>query len=269
MSIKILINEVEKITKENSAFKLKDIYKKDADIIIVNGFPIKKDIQLKDGDKITLIKRGEIPKKEELEALMASRHTPKIHEKLKKGRVAIAGAGGLGSNIAISLARIGVGYIKVIDFDIVEPSNLNRQQYFINQIGMKKVHALKENIKQINPFINFEAIDDLVTENNIQELFDNVDIVIEAFDNANYKAILVNGILSNFKDTKIISGSGMAGYYSNNLIKTKKINSRLYICGDMMHGAKIGEGLMAPRVCICANHEANMAVRLLLNELDA
>ncbi|MGN9135786.1 sulfur carrier protein ThiS adenylyltransferase ThiF [Clostridium sp. HCP1S3_B4] len=267
--MKILVNEIEKNTEETSAFSLKNIYKKDADIIIVNGFPIKEDMILKDGDKITFIKRGEIPKKEELEALMSSRHTPKVHEKLKKGRIAIAGAGGLGSNVAISLARIGVGYIKVIDFDIVEPSNLNRQQYFINQIGMKKVDALKDNIKEINPFIDFEAIDTLITEDNIKELFDNVDIVIEAFDNPKYKAILVNGILSCFKDTIIISGSGMAGYYSNNLIQTKKINSRLYICGDMTHEAKIGEGLMAPRVCICANHEANMAVRLLLNELDA
>lgn len=269
MSIKILVNEIEKNTEETSAFSLKNIYKKDADIIIVNGFPIKEDMTLKDGDKITFIKRGEIPKKEELEALMSSRHTPKVHEKLKKGRIAIAGAGGLGSNIAISLARIGVGYIKVIDFDIVEPSNLNRQQYFINQIGMKKVDALKDNIKEINPFIDFEAIDTLITEDNINELFDNVDIVIEAFDNPKYKAILVNGILSCFKDTIIISGSGMAGYYSNNLIQTKKINSRLYICGDMTHEAKIGEGLMAPRVCICANHEANMAVRLLLGKNEA
>ena len=269
MSIKILVNEIEKNTEETSAFSLKNIYKKEADIIIVNGFPIKEDMTLKDGDKITFIKRGEIPKKEELEALMSSRHTPKVHEKLKKGRIAIAGAGGLGSNVAISLARIGVGYIKVIDFDIVEPSNLNRQQYFINQIGMKKVDALKDNIKEINPFIDFEAIDTLITEDNIKELFDNVDIVIEAFDNPKYKAILVNGILSCFKDTIIISGSGMAGYYSNNLIQTKKINSRLYICGDMTHEAKIGEGLMAPRVCICANHEANMAVRLLLGKNEA
>ena len=96
MSKNILINEAEKITEETSAFRLKDIYKKDADIIIVNGFPIKEDISLKDGDKITFINRGEIPKKEELEALMASRHTPKVHEKLKKSRIAIAGAGGLG-----------------------------------------------------------------------------------------------------------------------------------------------------------------------------
>lgn len=264
----ILINEKENSVDETSAFSLRDKVKKDADIVILNGFPIKEDAVLKDNDKITFIKRGEIPKQEELEALMVSRHTPLVHEALKKGRVAIAGVGGLGSNVAISLARVGVGYIKIIDFDVVEPSNLNRQQYFIKHIGMKKCEALKELLGDINPFIEVESIDMMVKSDNIKDLFEDVDIVIEAFDGPENKAMIVREVLLQTQKPKIISASGMAGYYSNNLIKTKKVNSRLYMCGDFENAAKINEGLMAPRVGIAACHEANTALRLILEETE-
>lgn len=266
--MRVYINEVERNVEETTAYELRKKFKETADIVIVNGFPIKEDMTIKEDDRICFIKKGEIPKKDELEALMASRHTPKVHEALKKGRVAIAGAGGLGSNIAISLARVGVGYIKIMDFDVVEPSNLNRQQYYIRHIGMKKVEALKELLKEINPFIEVESKDVKIEKENIEELFKDVDIVIEAFDNPTYKAILVGEVLKRFKETKVIAGSGMAGFYSNNIIKTKKINNRLYICGDDLHEAGLNEGLMAPRVAIVANHEANMALRLLLNETE-
>ncbi|MDY4079402.1 MAG: sulfur carrier protein ThiS adenylyltransferase ThiF [Clostridium sp.] len=264
--MEIYINEQKEIVEENTLFKIKDKFKSDADIIILNGFPIKEDKNIKNGDKITLIKRGEIPKKEELEALMISRHTPYVYEMLKKGRVAIAGAGGLGSNVALSLARIGVGFIKIIDFDVVEPSNLNRQQYYVKHIGMKKVHALKGILKEVNPFVNIEAVDKKIEKENIQDLFKDVDIIVEAFDNPEYKAMLVSEILTKFKDKKIVSASGMAGFYSNNIIQTKKINKRFYICGDFVNEAKINDGLMAPRVAIVANHQANTVVRLLLGE---
>lgn len=264
----VLINEKKFNIDKTTAFKLKDKMKKDADIVILNGFPIKQDIELNENDKITFIKRGEVPKQEELEALMVSRHTPFVHQAVKKGRVAIAGVGGLGSNVAISLARVGVGYIKLIDFDVVEPSNLNRQQYFIRQIGMNKVDALKENIHDINPFIEIETVCENITKDNVERLFSNVDIVVEAFDNPVNKAMLVREVLTTFKYKKVISASGMAGYHSNNTIKSKKINSRLYMCGDFENEARVGEGLMAPRVGIAANHEANMVLRILLNEED-
>lgn len=262
----VYINERKQITNSKTIFDIKDEFKKDSDVLIVNGFQVKNNIEIKEGDRITLIKKGEIPNEEELESLMISRHTPGIHSRLKEGRVAIAGAGGLGSNVAISLARIGVGFLKIIDFDVVEPSNLNRQQYYIRHIGMKKVKALKDIINDINPFINVEIIDKKVEKDNIEELFKDIDIVVEAFDSAEYKAMLVSEILTSFKDTKIVSGSGIAGFYSNNIIKTKKINKRLYMCGDFINEAKVNEGLMAPRVAIVANHEANTVVRLLLNE---
>lgn len=262
----IYINEKKQTTSSKTIFEIKDEFKKNADVLILNGFPVKNNIGVKEGDRITLIKKGEIPKEEELESLMISRHTPGVHSKLKEGKVAIAGVGGLGSNVAISLARVGVGFLKLIDFDVVEPSNLNRQQYYIKHIGMKKVEALKGIINNINPFIKVEIIDRKVEKDNIKELFKDVDIVVEAFDSAEYKAMLVSEILTSFKDKKIVSGSGMAGFYSNNIIKTKKINNRLYMCGDFINEAKVNEGLMAPRVAIVANHEANTVVRLLLNE---
>lgn len=264
--MEIYINEKKETVEENTLFKIRDKFKNDADIIILNGFPIKEDKKIEEGDKITLIKRGEVPKKEELEALMISRHTPYVYERLKKGRVAIAGVGGLGSNVALSLARIGVGFIKIIDFDVVEPSNLNRQQYYVKHIGMKKVNAIKEILKEVNPFVNIEAVDKKIEKENIQDLFKDVDIIVEAFDNPEYKAMLVSEILTKFKDKKIVSASGMAGFYSNNIIQTKKINKRFYICGDFVNEAKINDGLMAPRVAIVANHQANTVVRLLLGQ---
>lgn len=264
--MEIYINEQKETVEENTLFKIRDKFKNDADIIILNGFPIKEDKKIEEGDKITLIKRGEVPKKEELEALMISRHTPYVYERLKKGRVAIAGVGGLGSNVALSLARIGVGFIKIIDFDVVEPSNLNRQQYYVKHIGMKKVNAIKEILKEVNPFVNIEAVDKKIEKENIQDLFKDVDIIVEAFDNPEYKAMLVSEILTKFKDKKIVSASGMAGFYSNNIIQTKKINKRFYICGDFVNEAKINDGLMAPRVAIVANHQANTVVRLLLGQ---
>ena len=268
--LRILVNEKETFEENNfTAFEIRNKFKSDADIVILNGFPIKEDYELKDGDKVTLIKRGEVPKEEELEALMVSRHTPEVHRKVKGAKVAIAGLGGLGSTVALALGRSGVGYLKIIDFDVVEPSNLNRQQYFIKHIGMKKCDALKAILYEINPFIKVDSMDICVEPDNIEELFEDMDIVIEAFDGAENKAMIVRETLIKTKKPKIISASGMAGYYSNNLIESKKVNSRLYMCGDFKNEAKINEGLMAPRVGIAACHEANMALRLILGEEKA
>lgn len=262
----IYINEVkvEEIDQSN-LFEIRDKYKSDADVLILNGFPISENRILKHNDKITLIKKGEMPKYEELESLMISRHTPNIHNKLKSGTVAILGLGGLGSNIAISLARIGVGNLIIADFDIVEPSNLNRQQYFISDIGKYKTEALKKNIENINPFIKINTINKIINSSNIHDLKD-CNIIIEAFDNPNYKAEIANEILIKMRDKYLISSSGMAGYYDSNIIKTRRVRDKFYICGDETYEAREGEGLMAPRVAICANHMANLATRILVGD---
>lgn len=263
--MKIFVDEIEREVEDDiSIFKVKDIFNKYSDVIVLNGFPTKKDEILKENDRVTLIEKGKIPSMDKLESLMIARHTPRVHEKLKRGKVAILGLGGLGSNIAISLARIGVGNLILVDYDVVEPSNLNRQQYFINDIGRYKTEAMKEHLGKINPFIDIEINNSYITKENMH-FFDKVDIIIEAFDNPNCKAEISNFVLLHMKDKYLIASSGMAGYYDSNIIVTKKIRDKFYICGDFVHEAKEGEGLMAPRVAICANHMANLATKILID----
>ena len=263
----IKVNEVVVEVEEGvSCFTIREKVKRDCDVVILNGYPITKDRILKEGDSLSLIKKGEIPKEEDLEALLVARHTPGVYSKTKRAKIGIAGAGGLGSNIAISLARLGIGNIKIVDFDVVEPSNLNRQQYYIKDIGEFKVNALKRNLEEINPFINVQAIIKKLDKDNIAEIFAEEDIIIEAFDNPEYKAEISTKVLNTMRDKILIASSGMAGYYPSNEIRTRKINERFYICGDGESEAKEGFGLMAPRVAICANHMANCALRLILGE---
>lgn len=265
--MKIFLNEIQTEIEENcTAYKLRNKVDKNCDVLILNGFPLKEDKILKEDDRLTLIERGKIPTKDELERVMIARHTPNVHNKLKSGKVAVLGLGGLGSNIAISLSRVGVGEIVLVDYDVVEPSNLNRQQYFVKHIGMKKTEALKSLIKDINPFVKIKTKDIFVTKENI-DFLKEYDIVIEAFDDPKNKAMICNTVLRNFKDKYLIASSGMSGYYDSNIIKTKKIRDKFYICGDFEHEAKEGEGLMAPRVSICANHMANLAMKILIEDI--
>jgi len=210
------------------------------------------------------ILKGVRPTRDEYESLMAARHTPEVHEKLKEGKVAVAGLGGLGSNISVMLARIGVGKLLLVDFDVVEPSNLNRQHYDLTHLGMLKTDALKSQIDKINPFIETEICTLKVSEENLMTIFNDYPIVCEAFDNPQYKAMLVNALLEQ-GGKKIVAASGMAGFDSANNIKTKQRFKNLYVCGDFKTPVQEGTGLMAPRVEACAAHQANMVLRLLLN----
>ena len=204
--------------------------------------------------------------KEQIYEALNERHSPQVQELLSQGRVAIAGLGGLGSNVAFALARIGVGHLHLIDFDVVDITNLNRQQYFTEHIGMYKTDALKPQLLRINPYLDIRTDCVKVTEENLPELFQNDSIICEAFDRPEAKALLVNGILEHFPEKKLVSGSGMAGYGSSNSIRTRKVTSNFYLCRDETTEPSAGNGLMAPRVAICAAHEANMITRLLLGE---
>lgn len=266
--MKVKVNEkwIE-VCESKDLYSLKKEVLEEADIVVLNGYPINENKVLKENDRVVFIKKGIVPTKDELEALMVSRHSPGVHEKLKKLKVCIAGCGGLGSNIAISLARLGIGYIKLIDFDVVEPSNLNRQQYYIDDIGEFKSLALKKNIERINPFIKVEAEVMLITEDNM-DVLNEVNVVLEAFDNAEYKAMLSNYVLRNMREKYLIVASGMAGFYDSNLIKTRKITDKFYLCGDEVNEAKEGDGLMAPRVAICANHMANLVLKIAVEKWE-
>lgn len=247
-------------------YALREQYKKDADLLIVNGYPANDDQELQEGDHVIMIQRGEHPSAEELETLMMARHTPGVHEKLKHACVGIAGAGGLGSQVAFALARVGIGQLIIADYDIVEPSNLNRQQYFIDQIGMPKVIALQENLQRVNPGTKIKIYHQRVTPENISVFFSEVDILVEAFDAADQKAMLTNYFLCNFPDKFLVAASGIAGYETSNSIRTTKISDHFYLCGDGVTAAEPGRGLMAPRVGIVAHHQANAVLRLLLNK---
>jgi len=190
----------------------------------------------------------------------------KIRDNLKNKIVGIAGAGGLGSNCAVSLARAGVGNLIIADFDIIEESNLYRQYYFYNQIGQKKVLALKENIKKINQKVNVKALDIKLNSTNIIEIFNNCDVIIEAFDKAEMKQMITETVLSKMPDKPIIIGLGIAGWGNNNLLKTLKTDN-LYICGDGISEVTDKQPPLAPRVGIVANMLANQTLEILLKNI--
>lgn len=195
---------------------------------------------------------------------MKARNVNDSTDKLTAASVTIAGAGGLGSNIAIALARIGVGHLTLIDFDQVELSNLNRQQFKLSQVGMDKVVALKQNLQEFNPFIQIDALIEKVDHDNVQRLFADSDIICEAFDNPSAKAMLLEAVSEFFPNTPLVMATGMAGTHSSNAITTKQVRPNLFIAGD---GTSTGtEGLMAPRVMIAAGHEAKMITRLILDQ---
>jgi sulfur carrier protein ThiS adenylyltransferase len=265
--IQIKLNEKEiTVRVQETLFDLKSQYKPRADVIIYNGFPVATDRPLRQGDEVVLIQKGEVPAAEEFECLMMARHTPGVHRKIKKAVVGVAGLGGLGSAIAIALARVGVGRLILVDFDVVEPSNLNRQQYFVHQIGMAKVEALQENLAKINPYVKTEPIHEKLDSNNVCRIFKGADVVVEAFDRADQKAMLINVISDRMPETYLVAASGVAGYGDNNEIQTVRFSSRIFISGDQKTAAQPGIGLMAPRVGIAAHHQANTVLRILLGE---
>lgn len=183
---------------------------------------------------------------------------------LARSSVCILGLGGLGSNIGVYLARSGIGKLVLVDFDRVELSNLNRQYYNLSHIGMKKTQALLEVIRSINPFIDLEIIDTKIDKDNIIDIVEGSDVVCEALDNAASKSMVVSEVLTNFDDKILVAASGMAGLDDANLIRTEKKFGRLYICGDGRSDFEEVDGMMAPRVSICAGHQSNIIIRLLL-----
>lgn len=238
--------------------------KPDSDVFIVNGFPVQSTTVLSDGDSCWLIKKGERISPDEMEHLLYARHTPGVQEIVKSSTIGVMGLGGLGSVVALALARIGVGKLLLADFDVVEPSNLNRQQFFIDQIGMKKTDALRENLARINPYVTVETFDGELTEENIPLIFKNVNALAECFDGATMKASALRAVLTNLKGIGYVGASGLAGFEDNNTITTKRLHNNVYIIGDGESEAKPGQGLMAPRVGIAAHHQANQILRILL-----
>lgn len=204
-----------------------------------------------------------IPTKEDMFHALEKRHGMDFQQKMLKASAAVCGLGGLGSNIAIALARAGIGRLHIIDFDKVDISNLNRQQYFANQIGEFKTKALSDILAGIAPYCEITAHCLKLTESNIPELLKNDDVICEAFDSAQQKAMLVNCVLEMFPEKYLVSGSGMAGTGSANLIRTRKVTNRFFVCGDEVSDVDETGSLVSARVMICAAHEALTAIKII------
>ena len=209
-----------------------------------------------------------IPSEKEWTDALIARHGMELHKRFSSATVAICGLGGLGSNIAVALARAGIGKLLLIDFDRVDITNLHRQQYKANQIGLYKADALAENLREIAPYTDIERVVAKITEENLAALLKGADIVCEAFDHAEAKAMLVNGVLEQLPDRYLIAASGMAGMNTPNTIKTRKIMKRFYLCGDEVSDAADTIGLVAPRVMLCAAHQAHTVLRILAGEYE-
>lgn len=198
---------------------------------------------------------------------LEKRHGADLQRKFSSACVAVCGLGGLGSNVAVSLARSGVGTLLLIDFDKVDMSNLHRQQYAVSQLGMCKTDAMKQTLAEIAPYCNVVTHTVKLKGDNLSLIAD-CDVVCECFDNTEYKALLVNGVSEYYPEKYIVAASGMSGLRTGNTIKTKKFGKRLYICGDGTSDVADDGTLFAPRVMLCAAHQANTVLRIIAGEFD-
>ena len=182
-------------------------------------------------------------------------------EKIESVKIGIAGCGGLGSNCAFNLVRSGFTRLKIVDFDILEESNLGRQFFFLDQVNMPKVDALEANLRRINPEIQIEAIRKRLTSANIAETFADCDIVVEALDEAEHKSMAVSNLLNKVKF--IVTASGVAGFGNSDQIKIRRIKKNLSLVGDLETGADKAPPL-SPKVNIVAAKQADIILEYVL-----
>lgn len=204
-----------------------------------------------------------LPTEYEFYSVLEKRHGRELQRKLQQSTVAVCGLGGLGSNIAISLVRSGIGKLHLIDFDRVDLSNIGRQQYYLSQNGKLKTTALSEIISHINPYCKIITHNQRLDSENIPTILKNVDIICEAFDNAESKALLVDVVMEKFPEKYLVAASGMSGLHTANSIKTRKITEKFYICGDGKSSVEKDGTLFASRVAVCAAHQANAVLRII------
>ena len=236
-----------------------------ADVLLLNGHRVTGKASVYDGDTCILIKKWELPTGNEMNQALVHRQGREHQKRLASSTVGIMGLGGLGSAVAISLVKIGVGKLLISDYDVVELSNIHRQHYFIDQIGLNKTVALKRNLVRINPFVEVQELDTILTEENIPSHFRNVNVLIECFDNPGMKAAALRAALTHLPGIGYVGASGMAGLESGNTICSRRLRPGVYIVGDETSDTATCGSLFAPRVGIAAHHQAHQAVRLLLD----
>ncbi len=199
---------------------------------------------------------------------LAQRHGQAMQNRFSKATVAVCGLGGLGSNIAIALARAGIGRLILIDFDRVDLANLHRQQYRMGQIGRYKTEAMLQNLTELSLCIDVVIHTVRLDADNAYELLQSADIICEAFDRAEAKAMLTNFVLEHFPKKYLIAASGMAGLGSANSIQTKRLTHGFYICGDGESDVAENGTLFSTRAMLCAAHQAHTVLRILAEEYD-
>ena len=209
-----------------------------------------------------------IPSKKEWLTALEARHGKELQRKFSCATVAVCGLGGLGSNIAIVLARAGVKKLILIDYDRVDLSNLHRQQYKADQIGIFKTDALADTLLEIAPYVEIQKVTTRITEDNLASLLGDADVICEALDNAEAKAMLVNGVLEQLPDCYLVAASGMAGLETPNTIHTRRVMKRFYLCGDERNDVAETIGLVAPRVMLCAAHQAQTVLLILAEKYE-
>lgn len=209
-----------------------------------------------------------IPSKEEWYAALKERHGEALQNRFSSAAVAVCGLGGLGSSIAVALARAGIGRLILIDHDRVDVTNLHRQQYKASQIGKYKTESLSENLKEIAPYAEIEVHTVRITEKNAAGLLKDAGIICEAFDDAACKAMLADTVLSRLPDRYLVAASGMAGLGSANAVRTRRITDRFYLCGDGVSGVNGDTGLFSSRVMLCAAHQAHTVLRILAEQFE-
>lgn len=231
---------------------------------LLNGYAVDDDVLLAEGDRLFFLDGSSLPDKATYAALWSARYGKVNFERLQQARVLICGVGGLGSHIAISLARLGIGELCLIDKDCVDMTNLGRQAYDVSDLGRPKAEAMKEHIMRLTPLVQVKAIVDTIDNTNIDRYVKDYPYVVEAFDRADNKAFLTEHILTNYPKKLLFGASGMSGSDEPNTITTKKLFSNYYQSGDGISEA--GLGLLAPRVMLCAAHQANMLMNIILTE---
>lgn len=238
-----------------------------ADVAIVNSAQAADFSEpVRPGDQLYFCSSAAACGSADLEALITARQPAAITGALKKACVGIAGAGGLGSVVAENLARSGVGRLVIVDYDVVEPTNLNRQRFSLAQLGAPKVQALADNIRAFNPFVAVAPVQQRLTFENCGSVFQGCAIIAECLDSAAEKAAIVSGLLSRSR-AKIVAASGLAGIAAGDLITERRVFKRLYVVGDACSDADEGAGLFASRVGIAASKQSHIIIRLLAGEV--
>lgn len=238
----------------------------ECDLILINGVQSSKESAIKEGDEIYLISKKGKYSQELTRCLLYSRHSQGIQSKIEASRAIILGLGGIGSSVAMHLTRLGIGHLTLVDFDLVDPTNIHRQMYCLKDLGRQKTDALKEALESINPYVELETRDLKVTKENLDGLLQGETYVIEAFDCPEAKAMVAIHHLSQPGKRILISCSGMAGDGPGEEIRVNRKKPHWYVVGDETTGVEAGLGLMSPRVGICASQMANLWLRLVLGK---